>query len=70
MICGLYFQSERFVPDEFYIWRMPILNIAYKGIKQAEGEGYIEHENSLKHIADSRKKLDFLCMDLMKKYGR
>jgi hypothetical protein len=69
MICGLYFKSEKFDPDEFYIWRMPILNIAHKGIEQEEGEGYIEHENSLKHIADSRKKLDSLCMDLMKKYG-
>jgi len=70
MICGLYFQAEDFSPDDFYIWRMPILEIAHKGKSLREGEGYMAYEDSNIHIIKSREKLDNLCKKLMCKHGR
>lgn len=69
MICGLYFRSEKFSPDEYYIWNMPILEVAHKGKQLPEGEGYMLFEASKAHIQKSRQKLDDLCKKLMKKYG-
>lgn len=69
MICGLYFRSEKFSPDDFYIWRMPILEIAHKGKSLPEGEGYMAYEDSKAHIRKSREQLDNLCKKLMRKHG-
>ena len=69
MICGLYFRSETFSPDDFYIWRMPILEIAHKGKSLPEGEGHMAYENSKIHIRKSREQLDDLCKRLMRKHG-
>ncbi|WP_438957865.1 hypothetical protein, partial [Porticoccus sp.] len=58
-----------FSPDEFYIWRMPILEIAHKGKFLPEGEGHIAYEDSKAHIRKSRDQLDDLCKRLMRKHG-
>lgn len=69
MICGLYFRSEIFDPDKFYIWNMPILDIAHKGKTLPEGEAHMAHKDSWVHIHKARKELDELCKKLMRKYG-
>jgi len=69
MICGLYFRSEEFSPEKFYLWNMPILEVAHKGKQLPEGEGHMLYEDSREHIQKSRKQLDDLCKKLMKKYG-
>lgn len=69
MICGLYFREERFSPDDYYIWRMPILEIAHKGKSLPEGEAYNAYQESLAHIKGSREQLDSLCKRLMQKRG-
>ena len=69
MICGLYFRAENFSPDDFYIWRMPILEIAHKGKSLPEGESHMAYEDSKIHIRTSREKLDELCKKLMRKHG-
>ena len=69
MICGLYFREEKFSPEEFYIWRMPILEIAHKGKSLSEGEAHLAYEESKTHITKSREQLDELCKRLMKKHG-
>jgi hypothetical protein len=69
MICGLYFRSDKFDPDKFYIWNMPILEIAHKGKMLPEGEAHMAHEDSRTHIRKSREELDELCKKLMRKHG-
>ena len=69
MICGLYFQTARFSPDDFYIWRMPILEIAHKGKSLPEGERQMAYENSNAHVMNSREQLDDLCKGLMRRHG-
>ncbi|MEP4547387.1 MAG: hypothetical protein ABJ000_14515 [Saccharospirillum sp.] len=69
MICGLYFKAVEFSPDDFYIWRMPILEIAHKGKSLPEGEGQMAYEDSKAHIRKSREQLDNLCKRLMHKHG-
>lgn len=69
MICGLYFRAEKFLPEDFYIWRMPILEIAHKGKSLPEGEGHMAYEDSKAHIRKSREQLDDLCKRLMRKHG-
>ena len=69
MICGLYFRAEKFSPDDFYIWRMPILEIAHKEKYLPEGKGHMAYEDSKAHIRTSREKLDDLCKRLMRKHG-
>lgn len=69
MICGLYFREVKFSPEEFYIWRMPILEIAHKGKYIPEGEAHLAYEDSKAHITKSREQLDDMCKSLMKKHG-
>ncbi|MFT5420422.1 MAG: Zn-dependent protease with chaperone function [Candidatus Endobugula sp.] len=69
MLCGLYFCAEKFPPDDFYIWRMPILEVAHKGKSLPEGEAHMAFEDSKAHIRVSREKLDELCKRLMNRYG-
>jgi len=69
MICGLYFRSEKFSPDDFYIWRMPILELAHKGKSLPEGDGHTAYKDSKAHIRKSREQLDNLCKRLMRKHG-
>lgn len=69
MICGLYFQTAKFSPDDFYIWRMPILEIAHKGKSLPEGERHMAYEDSSAHVINSRDQLDDLCKSLMRKHG-
>ena len=69
MICGLYFRAENFYPDDFYIWRMPILEIVHKGGSSVDEKGWMACKDSKAHIIKSRKKLDDLCNKLMRKYG-
>lgn len=52
MICGLYFRSEKFDPNKFYIWNMPILEIVHKGKTLPEGEAYKTPE----HISENLEK--------------
>lgn len=69
MICGLYFREEKFTPNEYYIFRMPIIGMEHKGTTHLEGEAYMAHQESLIHIVKSKDKLDELCKKLMKKHG-
>lgn len=69
MICGLYFRSEKFDPEDYYIWHMPTLEIAHKGKYLSEDEGIKAHNDSRNHIRNSRAKLDELCKRLMKRHG-
>jgi hypothetical protein len=69
MVCGLYFRGEKFNPEDYYIWRMPIFNIAHKGISLPEGDAHMAYEDSLAHIRASRENLNEICKKLMKKYG-
>lgn len=69
IICGLYFRAEIFEPEKFYIWNMPILEIANKGKALPEGEAHMAHEDSRAHIYKARTELDELCKKLMKIYG-
>jgi hypothetical protein len=69
MICGLYFRSEKFDHNKFYIWNMPVLEIAHKGKTLPEGEAHMAHEDSSAHIRKSREELDELCKKLMRKHG-
>lgn len=69
MICGLYFRAEDFSPDDYYIWRMPILEIAHKGKSLPEGEAHMAYEESRAHIVKSRENLNALCKKLMLKHG-
>jgi len=69
MICGLYFRRYPFSPEEYYIWNMPILEIAVKEKVVSDDKAFIAHEESMNHLEISRHKLDSLCESLMRKYG-
>ncbi|NMH58704.1 hypothetical protein [Alteromonas ponticola] len=69
MICGLYFRSEDFSPDDYHISRMPILEIAHRRKSLPAGEAFVAYQESKNHIENSKTQLDNLCKRLMKKYG-
>jgi hypothetical protein len=69
MICGLYFPKEGFSIEEFYMWRMPILEIAHKGKFLEEGEGTLILHDSWEHVRKSESYFGELCKKLMKKHG-
>ena len=70
MICGLYFPEISFDPEKYRIWNMEIINAAEKGTVPPEEEGHMMHEKSWLHVSNSRARLDILCGDLMRVYGR
>lgn len=69
MICGLYFNSANFDPKCYYISNMPVLEIMVKNKMVPEGRALAAFDESMEHVAESRKKLDKLCRDLMDKHG-
>lgn len=69
MILGLYFHKNQFDPHDFYMWNMPIIEIAQKDKVMDEESYLMAWERSEKHIVNARHKLRTLCIDLMRKNG-
>jgi hypothetical protein len=71
IICGLYFPEEGFAMEEFYIWKLPILEIARKGKFLEDGEGAysIILSDSWEHVYRSEVYFGGLCKKLKKDHG-
>ena len=70
MICCLYFRKQGFDVQDYYMYKIPVVEALRRG-KEIPDEGFWQEimDDSHKHVQVNRCKLHKLCQDLMKMHG-